>query len=76
MRFEKLKVKRQKAKVQLKSQNFWALAIIVGLIVILVACGKQEGKRPASIEEPKPPAPFSRGPTGPPKISAPTYPQP
>lgn len=67
MRFEKLKGKMQK---------FRAIAIITGLFIILAACGKQEEKRPTSVESPKPPAPFSRGPTGPPKVSAPTYPPP
>lgn len=76
MRFEMSKVKGQMSNVHGKCKRFSVLAVIVGLLVILAACGKQAEKRPTSAEEPKSPAPFSRGPTGPPKISAPTYPQP
>lgn len=62
--------------LNVKWKMFRVLAVVAGLFIVLAACGKQEEKRPANIESQKPPAPFSRGPTGAPKISAPTYPQP
>lgn len=76
MDFEKAKVKSQKSNVHVKCKMFRVFMVFVGLLVVLAACGKKAPERPASVESPKPPAPFSRGPTGPPKISAPAYPQP
>lgn len=68
MNMKMSKAKGQMSKVHVKCKMFSAFAVIAGLLVILAACGKVEENRPA-----KAPAPFSRGPSGPPKISAPTY---
>lgn len=76
MRFEMSKVKSQRSNLHVKCKMFRVLAIIAGLLVMLAACGKKIEERPASVEQPKSPAPFSRGPSGPPKVSSPTYPPP
>jgi len=56
-----------------KWKMFCVLTVMAGLFIMFTACGKQTEQRPASLTESESPAPFSRGPTGPPKISAPTY---
>lgn len=80
MRFDFMSLRAKRLPGRQAGSNLLdcVVALLLAMTILLAACGKQAEKRPTGSEQPmsKSPAPFSRGPTGIPKISAPTYPQP